>query len=227
MNVTQNGDSQTANCKTATAAKRYADPQNLIIECFEAKYSEEKPKYNFRKIGNLLGQETFVFVPGLSNRDDVLAWEESLEKSLRQQRDIITQTRFNLDGKSYWFTQSLFCDGSDLHMCEYTAPSSCLWCGSLFFNRLSRVWDNRHGRNEEHQTLTAWKSYCSTDCRIALNREKELSRRRDNRKVSRMTGFKSCEKCGSSFLPKKATAKFCSTKCRVYSSRQSRIGGAE
>jgi hypothetical protein len=226
MSVTENGGCQSANHKTVTAAKRYADPQSLIIECFEMKYSGDRRKYSLATVGNLIAQKTFVFVPGVNSRSDVYAWERALEEATR--RSVSTQCcRYSLNGVNYWSSQSMFSHGNDLHTCEYCAPSTCLWCGSLFFNHGSRVWDSRRDREETYREIyTAWKSYCSAGCRIALNREKESSRRRENRKASRMTGFKLCEKCGVTFLPKRNTAKFCSTRCRVAANRAIGKGGA-
>lgn len=55
---------------------------------------------------------------------------------------------------------------------------------------------------------------CRHECR-----QRTFQAARDKKRVEHQS--KQCERCGEAFQPMRSTAKFCSTKCRVYASRHS------
>ncbi|QNJ17662.1 hypothetical protein SynA1840_02130 [Synechococcus sp. A18-40] len=68
---------------------------------------------------------------------------------------------------------------------------------------------------------------CPEDQRLERKREMaRLAARRRRRANGEVTtpAFKKCEVCGNEFEPKRSTARFCSTKCRVATHRSARAG---
>ncbi|MBC1261542.1 hypothetical protein FQK07_09720 [Synechococcus sp. BSF8S] len=94
--------------------------------------------------------------------------------------------------------------------------AACQTCGETFASRLRIIERNELRSLQAESTELASDGECRC-CRDAtLNRQRVARHRAKHRQEKQPI---TCEHCGTSFTPKRSTAQFCSTRCRVAASR--------
>lgn len=216
MNATPSRYCDSDITQIATAGKRY---QKLELFADLVEYREESARFNFPKRHERVHLRTHCYDPKKHSIDDAEEWIRDAENRRPKEKDQLLRwfTVAILDGREFKLLDVWLLNSPKSTVAYYAFPATCQRCNRLFFNKSE--W-HRQSEDTEFSVYPRWRTFCSDDCRIKHNQQKQTQRRRE----SRVQVTKACDQCGHSFKPQRSTARYCSTKCRVAHHRQEASG---
>jgi hypothetical protein len=210
VTVTQTGQRELCIANNALTTKRNMQTLELFIVKIDFGAKKEKGLTLPRFIEKSLFSK-HEYDSKINSLDDASSWIKAAESQAAE-----SFVWAILDGVEYRLFD--FLNWKETFVAIYAVLNVCQKCNRLLFWTYEKAFET-----VPSDCATAYHKgsdrYCSSDCRKQYNQAKHSLLRKETRLAAKVTIKKHCTECGCEFEAKRDTAKFCSTKCRVYAHR--------